>query len=93
MKETGKYVMKFENGSIISFGWIDNKSSGIGISPIPKQPFRKISEVLKEADNATNQSDLRICWDEILFNKKKYPLIELSFAKEHIEKLSNNINH
>ena len=48
--------------------------------------IRSLTEILKDADSATEVYQLEDCWNEIFGdNLKKYPLIELEFAKEHLE--------
>ena len=48
---------------------------------------RTLSEVLIDADKATELSELISLWNEIALNKYKYPLTQLWFANEHIRKL------
>lgn len=52
---------------------------------------RTISEILKEADVAVELQELCDAWMEIVEHKYKYPLIELWFAKEHLEKLARQM--
>ncbi len=48
-------------------------------------PIRTITEILKEADASTDYRKIMALWnEEIIPNKKRYPLIELKFAHEHI---------
>ncbi len=49
---------------------------------------RTISEILKEADLATELSQLVTLWNEIAEKKWQYPLVELWFANQHIRGLS-----
>ena len=49
---------------------------------------RTISEILKEADLATELSQLVTLWNEIAEKKWQYPLVELWFANQHIRELS-----
>ncbi len=51
---------------------------------------RTISEILKEADATNDLQGLINLWNEIVNNKKKYPLVEIWFAKEHIRELALN---
>ena len=49
---------------------------------------RTLTEILKDADNATELQALIDLWNEIADNKYNYPLIEIRFANEHIRELA-----
>jgi hypothetical protein len=51
---------------------------------------RTITEILKEADSANKLQVLINLWNEIANNKKKYPLVEIWFANEHLRELVLN---
>ncbi len=53
---------------------------------------RTITEILKEADATNDLQDLINLWNEIANNKKKYPLIQIWFANEHIRELALKSN-
>lgn len=48
--------------------------------------MRTITEILKDADNAKTHPELEALWREIVENKYEYTLVQLEFAKEHIDK-------
>lgn len=50
--------------------------------------MRNITEILKDADALPTWKNCKCLWEEIIENKKKYSLIELRFAKEHLENVS-----
>ena len=50
--------------------------------------MRTLTEILKDADKATELQALIDLWNEIANNKYKYPLTELWFANEHIRELA-----
>lgn len=52
---------------------------------------RSITEILIEADKADKLSVLNGHWEEIVKNKYKYPLVQIWFAKEHLEELVKKI--
>ena len=60
---------------------------------VPKH--RTLSEILKDVDNTTDLPTLKSLWNEIVKNKKQYPLVELKFASEYIadKSLSSNGNY
>jgi hypothetical protein len=49
---------------------------------------RSLSEILKDADQAKKLKTLILLWNELVENKKKYALVKISFANEHIRELS-----
>jgi hypothetical protein len=53
--------------------------------------IRTISAILIEADEATHPYFLNESWGEILKNKKRYPLVELEFALEHLRDLAKEM--
>jgi hypothetical protein len=53
---------------------------------------RTITEILKEADSTKDLQILINLWNEIVKNKKKYPLVKIWFANEHIRELALNSN-
>lgn len=50
--------------------------------------IRTLTDILKDADKATELQVLIDLWNEIANNKYKYPLTELWFANEHIRELT-----
>lgn len=52
---------------------------------------RSISQILIDADNATELKVLSDCWEEIVKNKYCYTLAELKFSREHLEDLSRKM--
>lgn len=52
---------------------------------------RTLSEILIEADDATDVSDLINLWNEIAINKYSFCLVEIRFANEHIRSLTQNV--
>jgi hypothetical protein len=52
---------------------------------------RTITEILKEADQASEMKDLVNLWNEIAENIKKYSLVEVEFAFDHIRDLACNL--
>ncbi len=53
--------------------------------------MRTLSEILIDADNATEREEIKKLGNELFDNKYKYPLVELRFAKEHLESLDQTI--
>jgi uncharacterized protein HemY len=53
---------------------------------------RTITEILKEADVTNDLQGLINLWNEIVNNKKKYPLTQIWFANEHIRELALESN-
>ncbi len=53
---------------------------------------RSITDILKDADNATRLQQLIDLWNEIANNKYQYPLIQIFFANEHIRELVLKLN-
>lgn len=53
--------------------------------------IRSISQILIDADNTTELKVLSGCWKEIVKNKYQYPLVQLRFAREHLENLSREM--
>ena len=53
--------------------------------------IRSISQILIDADNTTELKVLSDCWKEIVKNKYNYPLVQLRFAREHLENLSREM--
>ncbi len=53
---------------------------------------RTLTEILKDADKATDLQSLIDLWNEIANNKHKYPLVQIWYANEHIRELTLNIN-
>jgi hypothetical protein len=49
--------------------------------------IRSITDILVEADATRDLQVITNCWNEILENKKKYPLVELKYAAEHLRDL------
>jgi hypothetical protein len=49
---------------------------------------RTLTEILKDADEATDLQVLIDLWNEIANNKYKFPLTELWYANEHIRELA-----
>ena len=49
------------------------------------------ADILKDADKATSQKEIIDAWNELVTNKHKYALVELDFAREHLDELSNEI--
>ena len=52
---------------------------------------RSISQILIDADNASELKVLSHCWKEIVKNKYCYTLAELKFSREHLEELSRKM--
>lgn len=52
---------------------------------------RTITEILKDADEAKSMNQLLKLEKELVNNKYKYSLVDLQFAKEHLNGLINNI--
>jgi len=89
MEDSFKHKLSFKNGSIILSEFINSDDIGIGITPIPEQPFiRSFSEILIDADNSKTKKELQFFYYEFMFNRKKYPLIYKRFAEEHFKKLN-----
>ena len=53
--------------------------------------IHSISQILINAENATELKVLSDCWKEVVDNKYKYPLLQLRFAREHLENLSREM--
>ena len=53
---------------------------------------RTLTEILKDADKATELQVLIDLWNEIANNKKQYPLTEIWFANEYIRELALKSN-
>lgn len=48
-------------------------------------PFKLFNDVCLEADlNKENERALRMLWNQVIANKKKYSLSHLQFMREHI---------
>ena len=45
---------------------------------------RTLSEILRDADAATEVSELQACWKEIMDTRYQRPLVDLEFAREHL---------
>jgi len=45
---------------------------------------RSITEILKEADSTNDLQCIINLWNEIAYNKYKYSLVQIRFAKEYI---------
>ena len=52
---------------------------------------RTISEILIEADETSDLKVLSDCWKEVVKNKYKYPLVEIEFAREHLNTLARKM--
>ena len=52
---------------------------------------RTITQILIDADNADTKIKVFTFWLEIKKNKKKYPLVELEFAVEHLQMLTDKL--
>lgn len=53
------------------------------------KPIRTCSEICIDADNHSEDIDyLDRLWNEVVANKKKYPLVELKFIHEHLMELT-----
>lgn len=52
---------------------------------------RSISEILIEADKTDELGVLSDCWEEIVTNKYQYPLAQIKYAREHLEKLAREM--
>ncbi len=52
---------------------------------------RTISKILIEADETTDLNVLYACWEEIVKNKYYYPIIEIEFAREHLDMLEDKL--
>ena len=72
----GTFVTLFEDGEVIYSNY-----------RAPRDNPRTLSEILIDADNALFQTELQMYCEELFDNKKKYPLIQISFAEEHFEML------
>lgn len=53
---------------------------------------RTLTEILKDADNATDLQQLINLWNEIAENKYEYPLVQIRFANEYISNLALKSN-
>ena len=53
---------------------------------------RTLTEILKDADKATDLQALIGLWNEIANNKYKYPLVQIWYANEHIRELSLKVD-
>lgn len=53
--------------------------------------MRTITEILKEADEATTLDELVNAKIEIEDNQQNYSIVELEFAAEHLETLTNKL--
>jgi hypothetical protein len=52
---------------------------------------KSLSEVLKKADAATTPQQLSTCWKYLCDNRYQFPLVQLYFAREHIENLARQM--
>lgn len=48
---------------------------------------RPLSDILKDADTATELQTLIDLWNELAYKKYSYTLVQLNFANEHIREL------
>lgn len=53
--------------------------------------MRSLTDILKEADKATELSDLSRLWEEIVKNKYRFSLVQLQYAKEHLGRLAGDM--
>lgn len=53
--------------------------------------IRTCSEICIAADHADHWDQLKELWLEVVGNKKRYPLTELSYIREHLQERSRQL--
>lgn len=69
----------------------DGKPVKEGNSFLHNVIHRNISQILIEADETSDLKVLSDCCKEVVNNKYKYPLVEIEFAREHLNILARKI--
>lgn len=57
-----------------------------------RSAFRSLSDILKDADAATELQSLINLWNELAGNKYQYTLVQIRFANEYISELAIKSN-